>query len=69
MIGKGPRCHYTPQQNGVVNRNNRHLLDIVRTLLLESSLPFVNNQNFPKEWHLHKLDMRMTLTQMGNNGT
>jgi hypothetical protein len=27
---------YTPQQNGRAQRNNRHLLDVVRTLLLES---------------------------------
>ena len=32
-------CPYTPQQNGVVERKNRHLLDVVRTLLLESSVP------------------------------
>jgi len=32
-------CPYTPQQNGVVERKNQHLLDVVRTLLLESSVP------------------------------
>lgn len=32
-------CPYTPQQNGVAERKNRHLLDMVRTLLLESSVP------------------------------
>ena len=32
-------CPYTPQQNGVAERKNRHLLDMVRTLLLESSTP------------------------------
>jgi hypothetical protein len=32
-------CPYTPQQNGVAERKNRHLLDVVRTLLLESSVP------------------------------
>jgi glycosyltransferase involved in cell wall biosynthesis len=32
-------CPYTPQQNGVAERTNRHLLDITRTLLLKSSLP------------------------------
>ena len=32
-------CPYTPQQNGVVERKNRHLLDVVRTLLLESFVP------------------------------
>ena len=34
---------YTPQQNGLAERKNRHLLDVVRTLLLESSVP-------PKFW-------------------
>ena len=29
----------TPQQNGVAERKNRHILDVVRTLLLESSVP------------------------------
>ena len=32
-------CPSTPQQNGVAERKNRHLLDVVRTLLLESSIP------------------------------
>jgi hypothetical protein len=32
-------CPYTLQQNGVVERKNRHLLDVVCTLLLESSVP------------------------------
>ena len=32
-------CPYTPQKNGVAKRKNRHLLDVVRTLLLESSVP------------------------------
>ena len=32
-------CPSTPQQNGVAERKNRHLLDVVRTLLLESSAP------------------------------
>ncbi|BBG97094.1 transposable element gene [Prunus dulcis] len=32
-------CPSTPQQNGVAERKNRHLLDVVRTLLLESSTP------------------------------
>jgi transposase InsO family protein len=31
-------CPSTPQQNGVAERKNRHLLDVVRTLLLESSV-------------------------------
>ena len=32
-------CPSTPQQNGVAERKNRHLLDVVRTFLLESSVP------------------------------
>ena len=32
-------CPYSPQQHGVAERKNRHLLDVVRTLLLESSIP------------------------------
>ena len=32
-------CSYTPQQNGVAERENHHLLDVTRTLLLESSIP------------------------------
>ena len=32
-------CPYTPQQNGVAERKHRHLLDMVRTLLLQSSVP------------------------------
>ena len=32
-------CPATPQQNGVAERKNRHLLDVNRTLLLEASAP------------------------------
>ncbi|KAL0539675.1 hypothetical protein IC582_023891 [Cucumis melo] len=32
-------CAYTPQQNGVVERKNRHLLEVVRSLMLSTSLP------------------------------
>jgi transposase InsO family protein len=32
-------CPSTPQQNGVAERKNRHLLDVVRTLFLESHVP------------------------------
>lgn len=32
-------CPSTPQQNGVAERKNRHLLDMVRALLIESSIP------------------------------
>ena len=32
-------CPYTPQQNGVAERKNRHLLNVVRALLLEAHTP------------------------------
>ena len=32
-------CPYTPQQNGVTERKNRHLLNVTRSLFLESSIP------------------------------
>jgi hypothetical protein len=32
-------CPYTPQQNGVNEHKNRHLLDVVHTLMLGSSIP------------------------------
>jgi len=32
-------CPYTPQQNGVAERKNRHLLDVTRTLLIKSFVP------------------------------
>jgi hypothetical protein len=32
-------CLYTPQQNGVAERKNHHLLDVVHTLMLESFVP------------------------------
>ena len=32
-------CPYTPQKNGVAEHKNRHLLDVFRTLLLQSSVP------------------------------
>jgi len=32
-------CPSTPQQNGVVERKNRHLLDVVCTLMLDSFVP------------------------------
>ena len=32
-------CPYTPQQNGVAERKNHHLLNVTRTLLIEFSVP------------------------------
>ncbi|PKU67431.1 Retrovirus-related Pol polyprotein from transposon TNT 1-94 [Dendrobium catenatum] len=32
-------CPYTPEQNGLAERKNRHLLDIARTLLHNANLP------------------------------
>ena len=32
-------CPLTPRQNGVAKRKNRHLLDVVRTLLIEFCVP------------------------------
>ena len=33
-------CAHTPQQNGVAERKNRHLVEIARTLLFHSNVPF-----------------------------
>lgn len=32
-------CPHTPQQNGVVERKHRHIVDIARTLLLNANAP------------------------------
>jgi hypothetical protein len=32
-------CVYTPQQNGVSERKNRHLLEMTRTLLFQNNVP------------------------------
>ena len=34
-------CSYTPQQNGVAERKNRHLLEVARCLLLQMNVPKV----------------------------
>ena len=32
-------CPYSPQQNGVAERKNRHLLEITRSLLIDGHVP------------------------------
>ena len=32
-------CPHTPQQNGVAERKNRHLLDVTRTIMFQSNVP------------------------------
>jgi hypothetical protein len=32
-------CVYTPQQNGVSERKNRHLLEITRAILFQNNMP------------------------------
>ena len=34
-------CRYTPQQNGVAERKNRHIAEIARALMTEKSMPHV----------------------------
>ena len=33
-------CAHTPQQNGIAERKNRHLVETARTILLHSNVPF-----------------------------
>ena len=32
-------CRYTPQQNGVAERKNRHIAEVARALMAEKSMP------------------------------
>jgi transposase InsO family protein len=32
-------CSYSPQQNGVVGRKNKHIVEIARAMLNEKNLP------------------------------
>ena len=32
-------CRYTPQQNGVAERKNRHIAEIARALMAEKNMP------------------------------
>ncbi|KAI0496003.1 hypothetical protein KFK09_022310 [Dendrobium nobile] len=39
-IGHQMSCPYTPEQNGVAERKNRHIVETVRSLLHKASMPF-----------------------------
>lgn len=43
MIANGIRhqisCVYTPQQNGIAERKNRHLLEVTRSIMFAMSVP------------------------------
>lgn len=32
-------CPYTPQQNGVTERKNRHLMEVVRSMMFHTNVP------------------------------
>ena len=32
-------CAYTPQQNGVAARKNRHILEVARTMMIHGHVP------------------------------
>src|SRR5690606_24744027 len=32
-------CPYTPQQNGVAERKNRHLMEVARSMMFHSNVP------------------------------
>ena len=32
-------CRYTPQQNGVAKRKNRHIVEVARSLMAKKSMP------------------------------
>ena len=39
-------CRYTPQQNGVAERKNRHIAEIARALMMEKNMPHIGQRLF-----------------------